>query len=348
MTARPNLGPTGGDGSARDMPDAESRALLPKLTAMLLAPPALTDDPWTAARKTASRIFTAFEGLTREGMVEVNEVCVRGAAGPLPALSVRPKNAQAAPLIAFFHGGGWCLGQSSDYRSLLAELAHLSAASIVSVDYRLAPEHPFPAAYFDALAATADIAERAHEFGGDPNRFGVMGDSAGGNLAAVVAQHFPRATGSPSGKDFGAVELRAQFLLYPMLDVFRPHTAYRSRIMYGNGDHFLANLNIDASAAAYLDNAPLASDPRVSPILAPKLEGLAPAYILAPGCDPLRDEAEVYARRLGEAGVETVFDCHAGALHAFLSFGVLTSSRLARRRLADEIVRLLSSRAEAS
>lgn len=346
MTSTPVMGAAGLEQTARDTPDTESRALLPRLSAMLMAPPPQSMDPWTAARRTASRIFTTLAGPDHgAGDIAANPVEVRGAASALQALWVRRRGAAAAPLLVFFHGGGWCVGQSSDYAVFLADIARLSGASIVSVDYRLAPEHPFPAAYEDAIAATADIAERAAEFGGDVDRLGVMGDSAGGNLAAAVAQHFPAAKPTRQS-EAGAVRLRAQFLLYPMLDVASPHATYPSRLRYGNGDHFLANLNIDASAAAYLNGATPATDPRVSPLFAPSLRGLAPAYILAPGCDPLRDEAEVYARRLIEAGVAATFDCRPGAIHAVLSFGVLKGAQVARQRLADEVVRLLSPRAE--
>jgi len=211
----------------------------------------------------------------------------------------------------------------------------MSGAIIASIDYRRAPEHPFPAGLEDALAATAFFAEAAADFGADPRRLAVMGDSAGGNLAAVVA-HQARAYGGPS--------IRAQFLLYPMLDMSRPHTVYHSRLLFGDGAHFLTRAALDSSLADYLADPAMADDPRVSPINEPDLAGMPKTFIVVGECDPLRDEALAYARLLKEAGTDVSLTCVAGALHAFLSFGVLDVARRARRRLAADMERSLADR----
>lgn len=323
---------------AADEPDAETAAFLPRLQAMLEAPhPLDKKDPLAAARAKASAIFAAFAGdPTPEGSLAVHEETASGPDGGIPLRIYRPLSAsvEPAPLVVFFHGGGWSLGALDDYDSLLSALASLSGAAIVSVGYRLAPEHPFPAGLNDARDATVHAARRAEAYGCDPRRLGVMGDSAGGNLAAVIALEARKNAHLP---------IAAQFLLYPMLDVSRPHTAYESRRLYGGGAHFLTCESIDASAAGYLPDPALAGDPCVSPMNAPDLSGAPPAYILAPACDPLRDEAQAYVHRLKAAGVPVRFDCFPGAIHGFLSFGALGGARAARRTLADEIRRLLAS-----
>ncbi|MBB5517354.1 alpha/beta hydrolase [Amphiplicatus metriothermophilus] len=319
-------------------PDAETAAFLPRLQAMLDAPhPLDRDNPLAAARAKASAIFAAFAGDPEpESSLAIHEEIAPGPDRNVPLRIYRllTENAAPAPLIVFFHGGGWSLGALDDYDGLLSDLAALSGAAIVSVGYRLAPEHPFPAGLDDARAATAYVARRAEAYGCDPRRLGVMGDSAGGNLAAVIALEARGSAGPP---------VAAQFLLYPMLDVSRPHTVYPSRLRYGGGAYFLTREGLDASVAGYLRDPSLAADPRVSPMNAPDLSGAPPAYVLAPACDPLRDEAEAYARRLEAAGVPARFDCVPGAIHGFLSFGALAGARAARRALADEIRRLLAS-----
>ncbi|GAB4521068.1 MAG: hypothetical protein Kow00133_07850 [Amphiplicatus sp.] len=319
-----------------DEPDPETAAFLPRLQAMLDAPHPLDRiDPLAAARAKASAVFAAFAGPPAdEGSFVTHDEAAPGPAGAIPIRIYRPLTATAAPapLVVFFHGGGWSFGGLDDYDGLLSVLAALSGAAIASVGYRLAPEHPFPAGLDDARAATSYLARRAEAYGCDPRRLGLMGDSAGGNLAAVIALEARTSAGPP---------VAAQFLLYPMLDVSRPHAAYPSRLRYGAGAHFLTCESVEASAAAYLRDPSLGADPRVSPMNAPDLSGAPPAYILAPACDPLRDEAEAYARRLEAAGVPVRFDCVPGAIHGFLSFGALAGARAARRALAHEIRQLL-------
>ncbi|HXI86581.1 MAG TPA: alpha/beta hydrolase [Parvularculaceae bacterium] len=305
---------------------------------MLAEPPAPGVDPMAAARTAASAVFRNLAGPSEhDELLTCDDRTVDGADGAVSARVYRraDRPTGGAPGVVFFHGGGWRLGGLDDYDALLRPLAALSGAVIVSVDYRLAPEHPFPSGLNDAMAATDFIARNANEFGIDPARLGVMGDSAGGNFAAVVAQ--ASRTSGPA--------IAAQFLLYAVLDVSRPHTAYLSRMRYGDGAHFLTREAVDASLASYLPDLALAPDPRVSPLNEPDLKGSPPAFILTPGCDPLRDESAAYARKLKAAGADVRYRCVPGAIHAFLSFGVIERARAARRMLAAEIRNMLSTSA---
>lgn len=315
--------------------DDQSVDLVAAINAMLARPAPPGMDPVVAARSAASEMFRAFAGPSERGeecrQEDINIVAEHHL---IPARIYRPAGAggsSALPCVMFFHGGGWAFGALDDYDGLLRALAPLSGAAIISVDYRLAPEHRFPAALEDAISATDYVARNARALGVDRTRLAVMGDSAGGNLAAIVAQ--TSRTRGPA--------LAAQFLLYPMLDVGRPHSAYPSRLEFGGGEYFLLREAIDASLDFYLADRSLKDDPRISPINEMSLAGLAPAFILAPGCDPLRDEAAAYARKLQAAGVDTRYCCMPGLIHGFLSFGVLDKAQRARRDLANEMRRML-------
>jgi len=323
------------NGGEKDIPDAESAALLKRMMDMLFTPPPPGLIGIAAARAKASEIFAEFAGPIDGEDTTQFDIMVEGARGAIPARVYRRQTLERgrSPVVVFFHGGGWSLGALSDYDVFLRSLAGLSGAIIVSIDYRLAPEHPFPAGLNDARAAAAFIHRQAAGLGGDPNRFAVMGDSAGGNLAAVVAQQACR---------FGGPSISAQFLLYPMLDISRPHATYRSRLLFGNGDHFLTRDALDSSASDYLDYPAQAPDPRVSPINEPNLKDLPRTFFFVGDCDPLRDEAAVYADKLGRAGVDVTFHRAPGAIHGFLSFGVMEGARAMRRTLAEEIRRSLA------
>lgn len=284
-----------------------------------------------SARTFAAHIFKRFAGESRDepGGFCTN-ILVAGAIEMRPARLYRPPDGgdKLLPAVIFLHGGGWALGDLDSYDGLMLSLCMLSGAVFISVDYRLAPEHPFPAGLDDALAATRWIAAHAIELGIDGERLAVMGDSAGGNLAAVVAQQ-SLLHGSP--------QLAAQYLIYPVIDVSQPHTSYLSRITNGDGDHFLTRAAIDLTLAWYIGTEGQPDDPKISPICARQLAGLPPAYILAAGHDPLRDEAKAYFDRLRDAGVESTFHCFDSTIHAFLSFGVLDVAQRARRELASAI-----------
>lgn len=243
------------------------------------------------------------------GHQQVGVVVDRTVAG-LPARVYVPAGPAATsdprPTLVFFHGGGYFLGGLASHDSACRMLARESGVQVIAVDYRLAPEHPFPAAYDDATAAYAWIVEHAEELRVDPVRLAVGGDSAGGNLAAGVALYAARER----------LPLAFQLLVYPMTD---PTTPTGSRRLFAEG-FYLTQGFIDLANESYLPDPASRVDPRVAPMWAEMPPGLAPAYVATAGFDPLRDEGEAYARKLQQAGVAVELRRHEGLIHGFLSW----------------------------
>jgi acetyl esterase len=243
----------------------------------------------------------------------VRDLMADGPLGPIPLRLYRPADVPVAtPLgvLVFFHGGGWVIGDLETHDVLCRQLTAESGVSVVSVDYRLAPEHKFPAAADDAWAATRWIVAHAAELGIDANRVAVGGDSSGGNLAAVVAL---------LARDQDAPSIAWQVLLYPVTDVGAETRSYRD---FAEG-YLLTREGMRWFAAHYLNAAADATDWRASPLRAPSLAGLPPALVVTAGFDPLRDEGEAYAVRLREAGVRVDAVCYGGMLHGFVPMGRL-------------------------
>lgn len=286
-----------------------------------------------AAREGSRAIFHAYAG--DEPLPCVTEdVQLTGVAQPIPArlYHVPVENWRTLPLVVFFHGGGWFMNDLDCYDLFMRDLCVRSGATLLSVEYRLAPEHRYPAGLEDGLAAVRWAAHFANTHTGKAARLGVMGDSAGGNLATVIARRL---------HSEGRIRLAAQFLLYPMLDVSRPHSAYPSRMRFGGGEYLLTRESIDAAATWYLDGEGRRTDPDVSPLLVEDLSVLPETIIVIGGHDPLVDEARLYVKRLRAAGVATRFRCFETTIHAFLSFGVLDVARQGRAYVAEEIKRCL-------
>jgi acetyl esterase len=212
------------------------------------------------------------------------------------------------PVLMFFHGGGWVVGDLETHDTMCRHIANAAGCAVVAVDYRLAPEHKFPAAVEDCLAATQWVAENAREIGVDPGRLAVGGDSAGGNLAAVV---------SLIARDRGTPKLRAQLLLYPVLDCGMKQSSHQR---FAEG-HLLTEATMRWFAEAYLRGPGDIDDWRVSPLRAPDLSGLPPTYVLTAGYDPLCDEGIAYARRLQDAGVAVEHRHVPDQIHGFLLMG---------------------------
>jgi acetyl esterase len=239
--------------------------------------------------------------------VEVDQLALPGPAGEIAARHYRPANGAAAPLLVFYHGGGWTIGDLDTHDALCRLTCRDAGIHVLSIDYRLAPEHPAPAAVEDAYAAFKWAYEHAGELGAVPGRVAVGGDSAGGNLAAVVSQ---------LARDDGGPAPVLQWLIYPRTD-FTAQT--RSMSLFARG-FLLTRRDMDWFQAQYLRGSGVdAADPRVSPLLAGSLSGLAPALIAVGGFDPLRDEGESYAAALRAAGTAVDLRYMGSLTHGFAS-----------------------------
>ena len=252
-------------------------------------------------------------------------------AGPLPVRVYVPRDAPGPrPLVVNFHGGGGTLGHLDHSDWLCAWVSSRVGAVVVSVDYRLAPEHPFPAGLDDGAAGLRWAVAHAAELGVTSARTAVMGDSAGGNLAAVVCL-LARESGPA---------IDAQVLLYPVTDL-RFSAASADRFHAGP---LLTRADMDVFRANYLGPHGDPADPRCSPLLAPDLSGLPPALVVTAGIDPLHDDGVAYARRLLDAGVATRHRDHERAVHGFLSFpGVCRAATTALGEICDELAERLAA-----
>jgi acetyl esterase len=259
----------------------------------------------------------------RMGLVSTPVAAVedRGIAGPSGVLPVRvytPEGRGPFPLVVFFHGGGWVLGDLDTHDPFCRALCAGAGCVVVSVAYRLAPEHPFPAASDDALAATRWVAAHAAEIGGDPVRIAVAGDSAGGNLAAATTLRI---------RDEGGPALRGQLLIYPGLRYPSPPTPSYVENAVGYG------MTREAATwfwEQYLGDRTHATNPLAAPLIAPDLSGLPPALVVSAQYDVLRDEGELYARRLRAAGVPARLSRYDGVHHRFAELiGILDKAEQA-------------------
>ncbi len=239
------------------------------------------------------------------------------------------------PMILQLHGGGWVAGDLDTHDSIARHYAAHADAVVISVDYRRPPEHRFPAAADDAYAAAEWAVANASAIGGDATRLAVAGDSAGGNLAAVVCQ---------LAKQRGGPRIAYQALVYPTVDLRDPVITplYESRARFGGGDYFLSTRDMEWFRALYLtDVAKEMQDPRASPMAASDLSGLPPALVVTAGCDPLRDEGKAYADRLTASGVAAEYRCFDGTIHACMSFAGVIPQGL-------DVLSFVASRLEAN
>ena len=260
---------------------------------------------------------------------DVREIELRGPAGPIGARLYTPLGAPDGPLpgMAFFHGGGWVAGSLHTHEGVCRRLANGSGCRVAAIDYRLAPEHPFPAGFDDAVAALAALASRAEALGIDPRRLGVAGDSAGAGLAAAVCQ---------AGRA-GGPAIAFQLLICPILDM-AAESGSRTELAEG---YFLDRATLERDLALYAP--PDRADPRVSPLRTPDLTGLPPAFIHTAEFDPFRDEGRAYARRLAEAGGQVHETCHAGMIHYFYALPrVIRAAEAAVAGMGAEIAAALS------
>ena len=241
---------------------------------------------------------------------------IPGDGGLIPVRVYRPSAASPLPALMYFHGGGFVLGGLEMSDRTCRALANSSGCVVISVDYRLAPEHAFPAAADDAFAATQFVAEHAADFGIDPALMAVGGDSAGGNLATVVALR---------ARDAGGPALAFQLLVYPWVDFADDSPSMRE---YAE-NHFLTADAVEWFANHYVPAPIDRRQPWVSPARA-NLAGLPPAFVLTAECDPLRDQGEAFAQRLKDAGVQTTLTRYDGMFHPFFSLsGIIDGGRTA-------------------
>jgi len=268
--------------------------------------------------------------LPAEPVARVEDRAIPGPAGALPIRVYTPEGAPAsAPGVVYFHGGGWVIGSLDTHDGFCRALANRARAVVASVDYRLAPEHRFPAAADDCYAAAHWIAEHGAEIGIDGGRLAVGGDSAGGNLAAVVAQ---------MARDQGGPRLRSQVLIYPVTDSDFERPSYRE-----NAEGYL--LTRDAMRwfwDAYVPDPSERANPYAAPLRAEKLAELPPALVLTAEYDPLRDEGEAYGSRLRDAGVRVETTRYDGQIHGFAAmFEILDAGKRALEQIGAVLRRAL-------
>jgi acetyl esterase len=257
----------------------------------------------------------------------VEDRALPGPAGDVPVRIYAPTAGARArlPGLVFFHGGGLVAGSIGTHDAFARALSAAGACRIVSVEYRLAPEHPYPAALEDALHGICHIAANAEEFGIDPARLGVCGESAGGTLAAAACQSFGASKGPT---------LALQLLICPILDYGGTSASRRE---------FASGYLVDSETLAHdlrhcLPPRMDAADPRISPLRAQSLEGVPPTIVHTAECDPLRDEGRAYYSRLEQTGAALSYTCHPGMIHLFYALGgVIPYARIAIEKIGHEI-----------
>jgi acetyl esterase len=262
------------------------------------------DPPVEELRAQWGAFLTIIGGAAPEPIHHVENRTIPGTGGDIAIRVYRPSDEPSLPVIVYLHGGGWVLGGIGDYDGILRPVANGTGAIVVSVEYRLAPEHRFPAAFDDAWAATKWVVAHAAELGGDPRRVAVMGDSAGGNLAAVIALMV---------RDEGQPDLALQVLLYPVVD-----EEFTSPSMIENATGYLLETErMRWFFRQYVTSAADGNDWRVSPMRAADLAGVASALVITAEYDPLRDQGNAYAVRLRDAGVAVEHTEYPGVFHGF-------------------------------
>jgi acetyl esterase len=267
-----------------------------------------------------TELMTRMNPAPRKQVASISDRAISTPHGPLGVRIYRPYGEGVFPLLLFFHGGGFITGSLNTHDPLCRELCAGARAVVVAVDYRLAPENRFPAAVDDSLFATRWVAEHASELEADSKRIAVAGDSAGGNLSAVIAMRI---------RDESGPRLCGQVLLYPVTDLADIDTPSRREM--GPKNYFMGAEDMTWMTNQYIRNESDLANPWCSPRRATKFGGLPPALVITAEYDPLRDEGEMYAQSLAASGVAATATCYKGMTHAFLSFPGIDQT--------DEVVR---------
>jgi len=297
----------------------EVRALLEAIAAQ--GAPAIETLPPVEARQAALDALKTIAGpLEKIGRVE--DLNIPHPARPIPIRVYTPTGDGPFPCLVYFHGGGWVVCDLDTHDAICRAIARRSGAVVVAVDYRLSPEHKFPAAVEDCYAATLWAAANAKRLAVDPRRIAVGGDSAGGTLSTVMCL---------KSRDEGGPAIALQVLVYPVTNLASFDTPSYSEFDEG---YYLTRTEMEWFRSHYLARAEDALGPYASPLLAPDLRGLPPALVITAECDPLRDEGEAYAKRMAEAGVEVTCTRYAGMIHPFFSLGGAFSQG---RRAIDQV-----------
>ena len=285
----------------------------------------------------ARRFYRERRSFTQPEPPEValaRDLSADGPHGPIPLRLYRPLGAAPGarlPVLVYYHGGGFVIGDLDTHDVLCRQLANGAGCAVVAVDYRMAPEHPFPHAVDDCFAATCWVRRHAETLAVDASRLAVGGDSAGGNLAAVV---------SLLARDAGDLPIAFQLLIYPATDQRRSAPSHEAN---GQG-YLLTKDTIDYFMGHYLAADGDVLDPRASPLLHDDLAGLPPAFLLTAGYDPLRDEGLQYSQRLSEAGTLATHICFERQIHGFITMGkVLDEANAAVSLCAAELRRALAA-----
>jgi acetyl esterase len=308
----------------------QARALLRLIEEKGVPPTHTLDVAQARALYRDRRTFTQPEPPT---VASVRDLEARGPAGPIPLRSYRPAGSNAdtvLPVLVYYHGGGWVIGDLDTHDTLCRQLANLSGCAVIAVDYRMGPEHRFPAAVDDSIAAARWVRANAGALKVDPERLAVGGDSAGGNLAAVVALE---------ARDSGDLPIAFQLLIYPATDQRRGAPSHTS-----NGEGYLLTRDtISWFHDHYIADAAQDLDWRASPLLHADHARLPPAFVLIAGYDPLRDEGLQYAQKLSEAGNRAALVNFERQIHGFILMGrVIDEANVAVQLCAAQLKQALA------
>ena len=312
------------------MIDRQCANLLENAQGILMEILASESDPVAIGRRYTVELMETFLGARANG-VETRDFRILTGYREIPARFYRGSHAAAdskGKLVLFFHGGGWSVGDIDSYDGFVRRLCAETGAHYLSVDFRRAPEHKFPAAHEDCYEAALWAFENCEALGIDPARIGAMGDSAGAALATAVAWQIARQTN---------YRVNSLYLLYPFLDLRDDHQAYASRISFGDGNYLVGRAGLSAAKQWYLKEDTSTEDPLVSPIFIPDLESLPRTTIITTGHDPNLDEGKLFAEKLKQSGVRVSATHFASAFHGFMPFGVLDVAADSVQTLAKAI-----------